>query len=195
MGKLKYGGGGDWYSNPSSLPNLLQRLRQEFGNEICKDPQEIEILDPKLFEIPILYMTGHGEVKFSPQERILLRNYLLNGGFLWAEDNYGLDTSFRREMKSLFPHLTLEVVKNNHALFQGPYVFSSGAPKIHEHDGKPATFYQVKYAGKSLILYGYQMDLGDGWEDPEVHDVPPQLREKAFQMGVNVMNWYLNGRP
>lgn len=195
LAQLKYGGGGDYYANPTGLPNFVARLRKELGASICAKPPTIEILSPELSHYPILYITGHGTMKFSESERAVLRAHLLAGGLLFVDDNYGIDSSFRIEMAQLFPHLPLEKVLHNHPLFTGPYAFPKGPPKVHLHDGKPATFWQIALNNRTLVLYTSEMDLGDGWEDPEVHEDPPQIREEALRMGINIVNWYLLGAP
>ncbi len=193
VGRLKYGGGGDWYAGPSMLVNLSKRLRSDLGLPACAEDHPVAALDGDLYAYPILFMTGHGNVAFAEEERKALREYLLRGGLLFADDNYGMDTSFRREMKALFPNHPLTALDNKHPVFSAHWKFPAGLPKIHQHDGKRATAYTVAVDGRAVVFYSYESDLGNGWEDPEVHKDPPELHEAALRMGVNVVAWYLQG--
>lgn len=193
LARLKYDGGGDWYSGPSMLVNLGKRLRADLGLPVCAGERVIGLLDGDLYSHPVLFMTGHGNVAFSEEERRALREYLLRGGLLFADDNYGLDSSFRREMKALFPNHPLRPLGSRHPVFSSHYRFPGGLPKIHQHDGKRATAYGIEVEGRTLVFYSYESDLGNGWEDPEVHKDPPQVREQALRMGVNVIAWFLQG--
>lgn len=193
LARLKYGGGGDWYSGPSMLVNLSRRLRADLQVPACAEERSVALLDGNLYDFPILFMTGHGNVAFSEEERKALREYLLRGGLLFADDNYGLDTAFRREMKALFPNHPLALMPNTHPVFSSFYRFPSGLPKIHQHDGKRASAYGVVVDGRTVVFYSHESDLGNGWEDPDVHKDPPELREAALRMGVNVVAWYLQG--
>lgn len=193
VARLKYGGGGDWYAGPSMLVNLSKRLRADLGLGVCPDERVVGLLDGNLYQYPILFMTGHGNVAFSEEERKTLREYLLRGGLLFADDNYGLDTSFRREMKVLFPKHPLEVLRPGHPVFSSHYRFPGGLPKVHQHDGKRATAYGIVVEGRTVVFYSYESDLGNGWEDPDVHKDPPEVREQALRMGVNVVAWFLQG--
>jgi hypothetical protein len=196
IGRLKYGGGGDWYLGPSMLVNLSKRLRADLGLPVCAEERSVAPLDGDLYDFPILYMTGHGNVAFSEEERKALREYLLRGGLLFANDSYGMDTSFRREMKALFPNHSLGALPNAHPVFSSFYKFPGGLPKIHQHDGKRATAYGIVVEGRTVVFYTYESDIGDGWEDYEVHKDPPEKHEEALRMGVNVVAWYLQGaRP
>lgn len=196
IARLKYGGGGDWYAGPSMLVNLSRRLRADLQVPACAEERSVALLDGNLYDFPILFMTGHGNVAFSDEERKALREYLLRGGLLFADDNYGLDTAFRREAKALFPNHPLAPLPNAHPVFSSFYRFPSGLPKIHQHDGKRPAAYGVVVDGRTLILYTHETDLGNGWEDADVHKDPPELREAALRMGVNVVAWYLQGaRP
>jgi hypothetical protein len=189
IARVKYGGGGDWYADPSSLPNLLEQIhiRTSIRTPIHEDT--IEITDPRLFECPYLYLTGHGNISFTDEEVNILRTYFANGGFLHADDNYGMDSSFRREMKKIFPESPLVELPFDHLIYHSCYDFPDGLPKIHEHDGKPPQGLGIWYNDRLVVFYTYECDLGDGWEDPEVHNDPPEKREQAFKMGVNIV-WY-----
>lgn len=193
LGRLKYGGGGDWYLGPSMLVNLSRRLRTDLGLPVCAEEHSVSVLDGDLYDYPILYMTGHGNISFAEEERKALREYLLRGGLLFANDSYGMDTSFRREMKALFPNHPLAPLPNAHPVFSSFYKFPAGLPKIHQHDGKRATAYGIVVEGRTVVFYAYESDIGDGWEDYEVHKDPPEKHEEALRMGVNVVAWYLQG--
>ena len=187
IARLKYGGGGDWYSNASSLPNLLREIRQRTTIETQENEARVSVMDEDLFNYPFLYMNGHGNIKFTPEEVDRLRQYLIGGGFLHADDNYGMDKSFRREIKRVFPDKELVELPFNHPIYHSFYDFPNGLPKIHEHDGKPAQGFGIFHEGRLVVFYTYQCDLGDGWEDPDVHNDPPEKREAALQMGINIV--------
>jgi hypothetical protein len=189
--RLRYDGGGDWYANPSSLPNLLAAIRTRTGIPVTAREAQVSLLDPSLPDHPYLYMTGHGNVAFSPAERAALRAYLLGGGFLHADDNYGLDESFRREMSEVFPDVAMTEIPSDHPVFHVFYDFPEGLPKIHEHDGRPPQAFGIFHGGRLVVLYTYETDLGDGWEDEGVHDDPPEIREQALRMGVNIFLYAL----
>ncbi len=193
VARLHYGGGGDWYSGPSMLPNLHNRLRRDLKLETCAQEKSVSLLDPELYRFPILFMTGHGQVTFSASEQRALRQYLLRGGLLFADDNFGMAESFRREMANLFPKLPLQPLSASHPLFHSHYSFPKGLPKIHQHDGHPATAFGISAEGRLLVLFTWESDLGNGWEDAGIHSDPPGLREQALQMGVNVVAYYLQG--
>jgi hypothetical protein len=186
IGRLHYDGGGDWYANPSSLPNLLQAIATRTTLRVDAREQVVRLTDPELWELPFLYVTGHGNVRLSAEEVAILRRYLEQGGFLLGDDNYGLDESFRREVARVFPDRPLVEVPVDHPVYRVPYAFPQGLPKIHEHDGLPAQGFGVFVDGRLVLFYAYQSDLGDGWEDPDVHDDPDALREAALRMGVNL---------
>ncbi len=186
IGRLHYDGGGDWYANPSSLPNLLRAIRTGTRLRVAERERVITLEDDELWAVPYLYMTGHGNVRFSDAQRRTLRRYLEQGGFLHADDNYGMDSSFRREMSLLYPDAPLVEVPLDHPIYQVVYPFPRGLPKVHEHDGKPAQGLGLFLDGRLAVFYSYQSDLGDGWEDPEVHGDPPGVREAALRMGVNL---------
>ncbi|MGE0161223.1 MAG: DUF4159 domain-containing protein [Gemmatimonadales bacterium] len=189
--RLRYDGGGDWYANPSSLPNLLTAIRTRAGIPVTAREETISLLDPSLPDHPYLYMTGHGNVAFSTAERAALRAYLLGGGFLHADDNYGLDESFRREISEVFPDAQLTELPPDHPIFHLFYDFPRGLPKVHEHNGKAPQAFGIFYGGRLVVLYTYETDLGDGWEDEGVHDDPPEIREQALRMGVNIFLYAL----
>ncbi|MSR19430.1 MAG: DUF4159 domain-containing protein [Gemmatimonadetes bacterium] len=186
IARLRYEGGGDWYANASSLPNLLSAIRTRTGIPVAAREATVAPLDPALPDQPYTYMTGHGNVSFSPAERAALRAYLIGGGFLHADDNYGLDESFRREMAAIFPDAELTEIPADHPIFHVFYDFPEGIPKIHEHDGNAPQAFGIFYGGRLVVFYSFETDLGDGWEDEGVHDDPPQVREQALRMGVNI---------
>lgn len=192
VGRLRYTGGGDWYANPSSLPNLLAAIRDRTGIPVADREVVVGPLDPSIRDLPFLHMTGHGNVVFSPEERRALRSYLEGGGFLHADDNYGMDESFRREMALVFPDRELVELPLEHPVFNVVYPFPEGIPKIHEHDGRPPQAFGVFHGGRLMVLYSYETDLGNGWEDPEVHGNPPEVREAALRMGVNLFVYALS---
>jgi len=189
--RLRYDGGGDWYANPSSLPNLLNAIRTRTGIPVATREATITPLDPSLPDHPHLYMTGHGNVSFSAAERAALRAYLIGGGFLHADDNYGLNESFRREIREIFPDAELTEVPADHPIYHVFYDFPEGIPKIHEHDGNAPQGLGIFYGGRLVVFYSYETDLGDGWEDEGVHDDPPEVRELALRMGVNIFLYAL----
>ena len=186
IGRLHYDGGGDWYANPSSLPNLLTALRTRTGLRVSTQERVVTLSDDDLWNVPYLYMTGHGNVHWSDSDLATLRRYLLQGGFLHADDNYGMDQSIRRELARLFPDHPLVEVPLDHPIYHLVYDLPKGIPKIHVHDGKPAQGFGIFLDGRLAVYYSYQSDLGDGWEDPEVHHDPPEKREAALRMGVNL---------
>lgn len=191
IARLQYGGGGDWYSDPSSIPNLLRFI--DLNTALKTDVREarVKVEDEDLFVYPVLYMTGHGNVRFSKSESARLRNYLTSGGFLFADDNYGMDASFRREIKKIFPDKDLVELPNSHGIFQIHYKFQNGIPKIHEHDNKPAQSFGIFHEGRLVLFYSYESDLGDGWEDASVHGDSAERRSSALKMGTNVIIWAL----
>jgi hypothetical protein len=189
---VKYGGGGDWYANPTSLPNLIKYCNANINTKIKPKPGTVEPGSPDLFSYPFVHMTGHGNVVFRDAEVSNLRNYLTSGGFLHIDDNYGIDQYVRKEIKKIFPNNDLVEIPANHQIFQKPYVFSSGLPKIHEHDGKRPQAFGVFVENRLVLLYTYESDLGDGWEDAEVNNDPIAIREKALKMGANIINYIFN---
>ena len=191
IARLQYEGGGDWYANPSSLPNLLAAIQQRTGIPVARREVNVRPLDPALYDNPYLYMTGHGDVRFSAAERAELREYLTSGGFLHADDNYGLDESFREEIAQIFPDAELTEIPPDHPVFHTFYDFPEGLPKIHEHDGNPPQAFGVFHEGRLVVFYSYESDLGDGWEDEDVHGDSEDLREAALRMGVNLFLFVL----
>lgn len=187
IAKLKYNGGGDWYANKTALPNLIKFCNKELGMDLELEEDMIEVGSPDLFLYPYVYMTGHGNVVFSEIESLNLRNYLIGGGFLHIDDNYGLDKFIRIELKKVFPELELVELPFNHPIYQQKFKFPSGLPKIHEHDGKPAQGFGLIYEGRLVAFYSFECDLGNGWEDPRIHNDPEEKRQQALQMGANVI--------
>ncbi len=184
--RLSYDGGGDWYANPSSLPNLLREIEVPTGIPTVHRAPTVALLDPDLPDHPFLYMTGHGNVRFSGEERRALREHLLGGGFLHADDNYGMDESLRTELQATFPDLPLVELPPEHPVFHVFYDLPEGLPKIHEHDGAPPQALGIFHRGRLLVFYSFESDLGDGWEDEGVHDDSLEAREAALRMGVNL---------
>ena len=186
---LKYNGGGDWYANPTSLPNLIKFCNQNINTKIKLKPATVTPDSPDLFNYPYIHLTGHGNVVFSENEVKNLQDYLKSGGFLHIDDNYGMDQYIRKEIKKLFPNDELTEIPSSHELFQKPNVFPSGLPKIHEHDGKRAQAFGIFVKNRLVLLYTYESDLGDGWEDPEVNNDPAEVRQKALKMGANIIHY------
>jgi len=186
IGRLHYDGGGDWYANPSSLPNLLREIRQRTSLRTASEEKVVTLSGDDVWNVPYLYMTGHGNVRFSDEDLQVLRRFLQQGGFLHADDNYGMDASIRRELARLFPDRQLVEVPADHPIYHLVYDFPRGLPKIHEHDKKPAQGFGIFLDGRLVVYYTYETDLGDGWEDPEVHRDSPEKREAALRMGVNL---------
>jgi len=191
VGKLKYDGGGDWYANPSSLPNFYKFFRQNTKGLIYLEEEIVEPSSPAIFQYPLVYMTGHGNVLFHPKDVENLRKYMLAGGVLLADDNYGMFPYIKRELKKVFPEYELTELSFQHPIFHQQFNFPNGLPKIHEHDGKPAQLFAIIHEGRILCLVTYECDLGDGWEDPDVHKDPEEVRQKAFQMGTNILLYVL----
>ena len=189
---VKYSGGGDWYANPTSLPNLIKYCNQNINTKIKPKPATVEPSSPDLFSYPFVHMTGHGNVVFNDADVSNLRNYMTSGGFLHIDDNYGIDQYIRKEIKKIFPNTDLVEIPANHQIFQKPYLFSNGLPKIHEHDGKRPQAFGIFIDNRLVLLYTYETDLGDGWEDPEVNNDPIEVREKALKMGANIVNYIFN---
>jgi hypothetical protein len=193
IGRLHYDGGGDWYANPSSLPNLLTAIRDRTLIETADREVVVKLNDPALWQLPYLYITGHGNIVFSADEVATLRRWVTRGGFLHVDDNYGLDVSFRREIARVFPDRELVEVPLDHPVYRLIYPLTEGLPKVHAHDGKPAQGFGIFIDGRLAVFYSYESDLGDGWEDPDVHGDEPAVREAAIQMGVNLFS-YAMGR-
>ena len=186
---LKYNGGGDWYANPTALTNLSIFCNTSLGTEIDPDYATVEVGSADLFNYPWVHMTGHGNVVFSPAEAENLRNYLIGGGFLHVDDNYGMDPYIRVALKQVFPELTLVELPFEHDIYKQKFKFPGGLPKIHEHDGKAPQGFGLIWEGRVVVFYSYETDLSDGWEDPEVHRDPPDVRQKALQMGANIVSY------
>ena len=186
---LKYNGGGDWYANPTALPNLIAFCNENIGTEIKKEPATVAVGSSDIFNYPFVHMTGHGNVVFSSNDVENLRKYLLAGGFLHVDDNYGMDPYVRSELNKLFPENNLIELSNNHPIFNGKYKFKDGLPKIHEHDAGPAKAFGIIVDGRLVCLYTFESDIGDGWEDSEVHNDSPAIRLIALQMGANILEY------
>jgi len=191
IARVNYGGGGDWYCDPSSIPNILSYLTKNTSIKAAHDEYRIKLTTKELRGHPYLYMTGHGNIRFTNEEIIQLREYLMGGGFLHTDDNYGLNTSFRREMKRVFPDRDFVELPHDHAVFHSYFDMPNGLPKIHEHDGKPPQLFALYNEDRIMVIYSYESDLGDGWEDEEVHNDPSELRVAALQMGVNIIYFAL----
>jgi hypothetical protein len=186
IARVKYGGGGDWYSDPSSIPNWLAEFERRTGIETQSEEKVVSLTDANLRAYPFLYMTGHGTVRLAPEELTALRRHLESGGFLYADDNYGMDKSFRAMVRELFPEERLEELPNSHPIYHSFYDLP-GLPKIHEHDGKPPQGLGITIDGRLVLFYSYESDIGDGLEDPSVHGDPPEKRELAAKMAVNIL--------
>jgi hypothetical protein len=186
---MKYNGGGDWYANPTSLTNLIEFCNKNLGTTLNEEYATVEVGSPYLFNYPFVHLTGHGNVVFSAQEVKNLRDYLVAGGFLHIDDNYGIDIYIRREMKKVFPELDFVELPFNHEIYHQKYNFTNGLPKIHEHDGKPPQGFGLIWEGRLVCFYSYECDLGDGWEDQSVHKDSNETRQKALQMGANLVQY------
>ena len=186
---LKYNGGGDWYANPTALPNLAKFCNKELGTSFDPDYATVEVGSAELFNYPFVHMTGHGNVVFSDAEAENLRNYLIGGGFLHIDDNYGMDPYVRPSMKKVFPELELVELPFEHEVYHQSFEFKTGLPKIHLHDDKPAQGFGLIWEGRLVCYYSYESDLGDGWEDPQVHRDPENKRRAALRMGANLIQF------
>jgi hypothetical protein len=191
IARVHYSGGGDWYSDPSSLPNLLTYLNRNTPMSAYSEEYRIKLTDDDANQYPYLYLTGHGNIRFTDDEMISLRSILMNGGFLHADDNYGMDPSFRREMKRVFPNKDLVPLPNNHPIFSSYFNLENGLPKVHEHDNNPSQAFALFEGEHMIVLYTFESDLGDGWEDASVHQDPFPIREAALKMGVNIIYFAL----
>jgi len=191
---LKYNGGGDWYANPTALPNLIEFSNKNLGTNIKESPDIVEVGSSDIFNYPLIHMTGHGNIFFSNEEANNLRKYLLSGGFLHVDDNYGLDEFFRKEITKVFPNKKLIQINSNHIIFNQSFSFPNGLPKIHIHDAKPSEAYGIFDNGRLLCLYTYESDLSDGWEDSEVHNDSEETRLKALKMGSNIIEYVFLGK-
>jgi hypothetical protein len=186
---LKYDGGGDWYANPTALPNLIAYCNQNIHTKIESKPKTVEASSVEIFNFPIVFMTGHGNVFFDDNTTENLRNYLTSGGFLHISDNYGMDEYIRRELKKVFPKLDFQEIPYNHPIYHQTYNFAKGVPKIHEHDNKPAQGFGLFHEGKLVCFYDFETDLSDGWEDTIVHNNSKEIRLKALKMGANIVEF------
>ncbi|REG88124.1 DUF4159 domain-containing protein [Winogradskyella sediminis] len=186
---LKYKGGGDWYSNPTALPNLVKYCNDNIDTNINENIQTVEAGSIDIFQFPFLHMTGHGNVFFSEDDAENLRNYLMSGGFLHIDDNYGMEPYVTKELKKVFPNKSLIEIPKNHKIFSSAFNFPNGLPKIHEHDGKAPKAYGIFQDERLILLFTFESDLGDGWEDSEVHNDPEEVREKALKMGANIIKY------
>ena len=189
IAKLKYGGGGDWYANKTALPNLIRFCNQELGTNLQAEEDVVEVGSTDLFSYPYVYMTGHGNVVFTATESQNLRQYLVGGGFLHIDDNYGMDPFVRLELKKIFPELELVELPFTHPVYHQKFDFPRGLPKIHEHDGKPAQGLGLIYDGRLVVFYSYECDLGNGWEDARIHNDPEEKRQQALRMGSNLISY------
>lgn len=191
IARLKYSGGGDWYNDQSAEVNLLRFVRENTTIHVEPTYEVVDLNSEQLFTYPMLFMTGHGNISFSEQEVRRLRTYLENGGFLYADDDYGMDKAFRREMKKIFPGQELVEMPFSHGIYRSRFEFPNGPPKTHEHDGKPAQGFGLFHNGRLVVYYTYESNPSDGWADPEVHNNTPQKREEALRFGTNIIVWAL----
>ena len=194
IARLQYDGGGDWYANPSSLPNLLTAIATRTSIDVDRTEARVTLMSDRLWDYPYLYVTGHGNIRLTDAEVARLREYIVRGGFLHADDNYGLDESFRREIARVFPDRPLVDVPLDHPIYNVVYRFPKGIPKVHEHDGKPPRGYGIFLGDRLAVYYSYESDLGNGWEDPSVHNDPPEVHEAALRMGVNLFVYAITSR-
>jgi hypothetical protein len=191
IAKLKYNGGGDWYANKTSLPNLIDFCNKNLKTKLAPREEVVEVGSPELFAYPFVHMTGHGNVVFSPSEAANLRKYLEAGGFLHIDDNYGLDKFIRLEMKKVFPEYEFVELPYDHPIYRQRFVFSKGLPKVHEHDNKPPQGFGIVHQGRLVCFYSFECDLGNGWEDQSIYNDPEPVRQKALQMGANLVTYAL----
>ncbi|MCX6829918.1 MAG: DUF4159 domain-containing protein [candidate division Zixibacteria bacterium] len=191
VARLHYSGGGDWYWGGSSIPNFLKFLRENSNFPIDPEEKTIQIMDDNLFRYPFLFATGHGIMKFTDDEKVRLRTYLAGGGFLFINDSYGMEKNLKKELAALFPERPLVELPFDHPIYHSYYDFSTGPPKIHEHDNKPPQGFGITIDGRVVLYYLYESDIGDGWEDPQVHNDPPEKREAALKMGMNILVYAL----
>ncbi|NIR48500.1 DUF4159 domain-containing protein [candidate division KSB1 bacterium] len=187
VARIKYHGGGDWYNDPSIIPNLLNFMADNTNVDVGDSEAVVEITDEALFSYPVVFMTGHGRIFLSKQEAARLRLYLTSGGFLYADDDYGMDESFREEIKKVLPNQQLVEIPFSHPIYHSHFEFPNGLPKIHEHDGGPPKGFGIFYEGKMVVFYSFNTNISDGWADPNVHGDPPEIRQQALEMGTNIM--------
>ena len=192
IARLKYSGGGDWYANQSALRNLAAYSNRQLNMNLQRDEAVVEVSSPDIFNFPFVYMTGHGTFSLSDGDADNLRRYLMAGGFLHIDDNYGLDPFVRPQMKKVFPELEFVELPFSHPIYHQKFKFPKGLPKIHEHDGKPPQGFGLIYQGRLVCFYTYECDLGNGWEDEGIHPDSPEIREKALQMGANILSYVFN---
>ncbi len=192
LAKLKYGGGGDWYANKTSLPNLIRFCNQQLNTQLAADEEIVEPGSSEILSYPFVHMTGHGNVVFTSAEAQNLRKYLIAGGFLHIDDNYGLDKFIRPEMKKIFPELSFVEIPFDHPIYHQKYHFDKGLPKVHEHDNKPPQGFGLFFEGRLICFYTFECDLGNGWEDQSVYNDPEETRQKALQMGANIVSFAMN---
>ncbi|MBC8312698.1 MAG: DUF4159 domain-containing protein [Candidatus Cloacimonetes bacterium] len=192
IARIQYDGGGDWYNNTSVIPNLCEEINQRTEINAQNEQVIVSLKDNRIFDYPFLYLTGHGNIVFSDEEIKNLRNYLKKGGFIYVDDDYGLDKHFRREIAKVFPDKKLQELSASHPIFHSFYHFENGLPKIHEHDKKrPQAFAIFDNFGRMILLYTYESNISDGWASPNIHKDPAEIREKAFQMGINIVYYVL----
>ena len=191
ISRIQYSGGGDWYANRSSLPNLLNFVKNNTSINVNIEEDQVKIGDDLFYKNKYFYITGHGNIKLNPEEIVILRSHLLNGAFLHVDDNYGLDKSFRKMVKNLFPEKELTLIPKSHELFNCYFTFPNGLPKVHEHDNKPPQAFGIFHKERLILLYTYESDLGDGWEDKNVHNDPEKIRNEALKMGTNIIIYSL----
>ncbi|MFY0624729.1 MAG: DUF4159 domain-containing protein [Reichenbachiella sp.] len=189
LAKLKYDGGGDWYANKTALPNLAKFCNQQLKTTLDREEEVVEVGSPDLFLYPFVYLTGHGNIVLNPGQAENLRKYMIGGGFLHIDDNYGLDPFIRLEIKKVFPELEFVELPFDHEIYHQKYKFKNGLPKIHEHDGKPAQGFGLIYEGRLVCYYSYESDLGNGWEDQSIHNNSQPKRQQALQMGANIISY------
>jgi len=189
--RLKYGGGGDWYNDPSAIPNLCREVNRRTEVKANEEQKIISVSDKELFDSPFIFLTGHGNIKFTDEEVVRLRRWLESGGFLYVDDDYGMDPSFRREMKRIFPEKELVELPFDHEIYHIFYKFPQGLPKIHKHEGKPPQGFGIFCGGRLAVFYTFETNISDGWANPEIHNDPPQKREDAFKMGINIILYAL----
>ena len=195
IARLQYDGGGDWYANLSSIPNLLKAIRERTSFPVEAAEARVTLMDDRIWDYPFLHVTGHGNIKFTDAEVVRLREYLTKGGFLHVDDNYDIDDSFRREIKRVFPDRDLVDVPLSHPVYHVVYDFPRGIPKIHEHDGHPARGFGIFLGNRLAVYYSWESDLGNGWEDVGTYNDPPELHEQALRMGVNLFVYAITSRP
>ncbi len=189
LARLKYSGGGDWYVSPTSLPNLIKYCNDNLGTVIAPQEAVVEAGSPELFNYPFVHITGHGNIIFNSSEILNIRNYLMAGGFLNINDSYGFNPFIRIQMKRIFPEIEFVELPFSHPIYHQKYDFPNGLPKIHEHDNKPPQGFGMIYKGRLICYYNYESDLGDGWEDPEIHKDTPEKRALALKMGANIISY------